>query len=246
MRNTINFLGVNVDVLDTDALCDRILLFAKEKIKSKIMYVNADCMLIALKDNLYRKILNQAELVYADGIGIVLGARILGRHLPGRSTAADFMPSFCQKFTENKLSIYLFGAHPHVAEEVKTNLKKKIPGINIVGTRHGYFKPDDNGAIINDINKAKPDILIVGLGAPKQEKWIHENTPFLNVSVVWGVGGLFDFLSERTPRGPRFLVDNGFEWLCRFMAEPRRLGKRYLVGNVLFLFQVIRFKIFGK
>ncbi len=242
-RKTADFLGVQVDVLNTQGLLERVIDFALEGKQRKVMYVNVDCILLSLKDKGYRQTLNRADLVYADGAGVVWGARLWGHRIPGRSTAADFMPDFCKDFARNKLKIYLLGAKEGVAEETASHLLKKTPGLKIVGTHHGYFKSEETGRVIKAINARKPHILLVGFGAPRQEKWIEENAASLDVPVLWGVGGLFDFISGRTWRGPHWLLDNGFEWLCRLMAEPRRLWRRYLIGNTKFILYLLWYRI---
>jgi N-acetylglucosaminyldiphosphoundecaprenol N-acetyl-beta-D-mannosaminyltransferase len=245
-RKTIDFLGIRVDVIDTKAICKQVIEFALGGKQRKVMYVNADCMLLSLKDTSYRQILNRADLIYADGIGVVLGARLWGHHLPGRSTGADFMPEFCKEFAKHNLRIYLIGAKEGVAEEAKQRLHQKAPNLNIAGTHHGYFTEEETGRIIKEINAAKPHILLIGIGAPYQERWIEENASKLNVPVLWGVGGLFDFISGRTWRGPQWLLDHGFEWLCRLIAEPKRLWKRYFIGNTRFILYILWYRFISQ
>lgn len=245
-RQTIDFLGIQVDVLDTKGLCNRVMDFALKGEKRKVMLVNTDCMLLSFKDKEYRQILNRADLVYADGVGVIWGAKLWGHHLPGRSTGADFFPDFCRESARHSLKIFLLGGREGVAEESATNLLKKTANLRIVGTHHGYFKTEETMKIINVINAANPHILVVGFGAPLQEKWIDENASKLNVNVLWGVGGLFDFISGRTRRGPQWLLDNGFEWLCRLIAEPGRLWRRYLVGNTKFILYLLWYRFIAK
>lgn len=242
-RDTINFLGVSVDVLDTQGLCDTVVDFALKGISRKVMYVNTDCMLLSLGNKVYQDILNQADLIYADGVGVVLGARLWGYRLPGRSTGADFMPDFCEVFAQKGLRLYLLGAKHGVADEAASRLIQRVPALNIVGTHHGYFNQAENEHLIEQIHAVQPHILLVGIGAPKQEIWIHENITKLQVPVVWGVGGLFDFISGRTKRGPKWLLDNGFEWLCRLVVEPRRLWRRYLIGNIKFICYLLWYRL---
>ncbi len=245
-RKTFELLGVKIDVLDTGGLVERVLEFADSDEQHIIMYVNADCMLIAQEKKTYLETLNRADLVYADGIGVILGARLWGAKLPGRSTAADFFPDFCRRAAAKKKSFFFLGAKKGVARRAAERLKKEIPDLTVVGTHHGYFDRRDTQRIIDDINAAKPDIVIVGLGAPFQELWIHEYGARLDSSVLWGVGGLFDFLSGNTRRGPQWLLDNGFEWLCRLVIEPRRLWRRYLFGNARFVLLLLRHRFFPK
>ena len=234
-RKTINLMGIGIDVLDTEGLRRKVVDFAGRQEAHTVMYVNADCMLIAQKNKPYQQVLNRCDLVYADGIGVVLGARLWGNRLPGRSTAADFFPDFCKTFADLGFRLYFLGGKPGVAQAAAERLVANIPGLMIVGTQHGYFKESETARIINEINGTGADIVIIGLGAPKQELWIRDHAEGLGASVLWGVGGLFDFLSGQTPRGPRWLLDCGFEWLCRLMAEPGRLWRRYLMGNTKFV-----------
>ncbi len=234
-RNTVDLLGVTVDVVDTEGLCDQIVEFATQEKTRTVMYVNADCMLLADKDKKYRQVLNAADLVYADGVGVVYAAKLWGYSLPGRSTGADFMPDFCRTFAGKGLRLYFLGAPDGVAERAAERLLQQIPDLNIVGTHHGYFSPAQSDEIISRINSAKTDIVVVGFGAPYQEVWIHDNAHLFDAAVLWGVGGLFDFLSGKTNRGPQWLLDHGFEWLCRLLVEPRRLWRRYLLGNTKFV-----------
>ena len=241
-RNSIKFLGVQVDTVDTQGIFDRVLNFALEDKQRKVVYVNTDCMLLSLKDEVYRNILNSADLVYADGVGVVWGARLWGHRLPRRSTGADFMPLFCQVIAKHGLRLFLLGAREGVAEAAAMRLRQQIPSLIIAGTHHGYFKPQDTENLISMINASKPHILLVGFGAPAQEKWIEEHVSRIHAPVIWGVGGLLDFLSGRTQRGPKWLLDNGFEWLCRLIVEPRRLWRRYLIGNTRFVLYIFWYR----
>ncbi len=238
-RTTVPLLGVDIDALDTAGLCRKIVDFASLGSTRSVMYVNADCMLIALRNEEYRQALNNADLVYADGVGVVYGAKLWGHTLPGRSTAADFMPDFCQSFADSGLRVFFLGAKPGVARAAADGLMADIPGLMIVGTHHGYFTAGETEQVIAEINGARPDVVVIGFGAPAQELWIRDHGGQLNASVLWGVGGLFDFLSGQTPRGPQWLLDHGFEWLCRLTAEPKRLWRRYLLGNTKFVLTLL-------
>lgn len=245
-RRVVSFMGVSLDDLDAEGLLERVIVYSKAKMRRKIMYMNADCTLLAMRDRQYMAILNRADLVYADGVGVVLGARLFGERLPGRMTGADFMPDFCDKFEKSGLSIFLLGGREGVAAKAAQKLKQRCPGLKVAGTHHGYFDHERSSSVIEAINRANPHILLVAFGAPHQEKWIDRNAGMLDVPVVWGVGGLFDFLSGNTRRGPKWLLDNGFEWLCRLMAEPQRLWKRYLVGNSRFVLYLLYHRFISK
>jgi N-acetylglucosaminyldiphosphoundecaprenol N-acetyl-beta-D-mannosaminyltransferase len=238
-RVAVRFLGIPVDAVDTGGLLARVLGLLESGRRTRVMYVNADCMLKARRDEAYRGALAAADLVYADGIGVVMGARAFGLRLPGRSTAADFMPAFCREFAGRGIRVYLLGARPGVAAEAAAALERQAPGLVVAGTAHGYFGPGETDAVIEAVNRARPDVVLVGMGAPAQEMWITRNADRLDARMVWGVGGLFDFVSGRTPRGPRWLWDNGFEWLCRLIVEPGRLWKRYVLGHAAFVLMIL-------
>ena len=127
-----------------------------------------------------------------------------------------------------------------MAQAAARKLKQRYPGLNVVGVHHGYFDRSENEAVVQKINAAAPDILLVGLGMPLQEYWLMENRHRLDASVALTGGAAFDYVSGRLRRGPRLLVSSGFEWLARLLIDPRRLWRRYLVGNPLFLLRVVR------
>lgn len=188
----------------------------------------------------YKKILNSADLVYCDGAGVVLGARILGMNLPQRMTGADWVYHMCQLCLRGAYSLFLLGGEPGIAENALNKITSEFPDIKIVGTHHGYFSENDNWRLIDKINSVQPDIIFVGMGTPKQEKWINENIDKLNAKVVWGVGALMDFVSGKVSRAPRWMLDYGMEWLYRLIIEPRRMWRRYILGNLIFFFRILK------
>jgi N-acetylglucosaminyldiphosphoundecaprenol N-acetyl-beta-D-mannosaminyltransferase len=145
---------------------------------------------------------------------------------------------------KNGLKLYILGAKPGVAEKARDFFLNKYPGLYIVGIHHGYFNKGinnlENNIVVQDINEKKPDILIVGFGMPMQEYWISENWGQMNVPVVLPVGALIDYMARVVPRAPRWMTDHGLEWLGRLIIEPRRLWKRYLLGNPIFLWRVLQ------
>lgn len=192
-----------------------------------------------------KKLNNEAELVRNDSAGISLAGKILGTPIKGRMTWADFgwdLAAFCEN--EN-LSMYFLGNKEGIAEKAKNRLKEKHPNLNIVGTHHGFFKKDgkENDKVIERINELSPDILIVGFGMPLQEKWILENREKLNVGLIMTGGNCFTFLAGEESRAPRWMHENGLEWLYRFIKEPVRMFGRYIMGNPLFMFRVFLQKL---
>jgi N-acetylglucosaminyldiphosphoundecaprenol N-acetyl-beta-D-mannosaminyltransferase len=209
-----------------------------------VLNVNAHCLNLCYEDPKLRDFVNGAEVVFCDGAGVMLAARILGRRIPERITYADWIWRLAELAAARGFSLYLLGARPGVAREAAMRLQERYPDLEIAGARHGYF---DHGAgsaaVVEEINASAPDILLVGLGMPLQERWLMENRQRLDVRVALTGGAVFDYASGRLRRGPRLLRENGFEWLARLLAEPRRLWRRYLVGNPLFLLRVLRQRI---
>lgn len=246
MRRTIDFLGITVDVVDTEGLFNRIVDFVEARTPRKVTYLNAHCTVMAMNDPVYKGNLNNHDLVYADGQGVVWASKLIGPGLPCRSTGADFLPRFCERFAEKKIRLFFLGAEPGVADSAAKRLEEKIPALSVVGTHHGYLDGIDDARLVAEINEAKPDILIVGMGVPLQENWVEKNFSSLDIPVVWSVGALFNFISGDLARGPRFLVDHGFEWLCRLFIEPRRLWRRFIFGNMKFIYYVVSHKLSSK
>lgn len=183
MKN-IELFGIKVSNLSTGEFIDKVKTFTKEEPKRKtIFYVNANCINITLKDKDYRDILSSANIVYPDGIGVVWAARLLGNPLIERINAADLFDVFCQEAVRNNLSLYLIGSKEDTLIQTVNNLKRKYPNLKIGGSYNGYFDREKELEMIEDINRVKPNILIIGLGVPKQEKWIYKNLDKINADV---------------------------------------------------------------
>jgi N-acetylglucosaminyldiphosphoundecaprenol N-acetyl-beta-D-mannosaminyltransferase len=240
LKKAISLLGVRVDCLRKAQLIDRALSPVRPALT--IMYVNVHCMNVATRDDAYRAILNSADVVSCDGTGVRLASRLLGETLPERMTGADWIVDLCTRAQAERKALYLFGGAPGVAQSARERLLQDFPNLRICGTSDGYRRGDD---LLKEINARRPDILLVGMGTPRQEKWVAANRDALDIPTVWVVGALFDFVSGRIRRGPRWMTDHGLEWLCRLVAEPRKLWRRYLVGNPLFLYNVLRMHFLG-
>jgi N-acetylglucosaminyldiphosphoundecaprenol N-acetyl-beta-D-mannosaminyltransferase len=236
-----NVLDVSVHRLSMNELICEAVQRADHAARNTIFYANVHVLNAAYHDPELRRILNQADLVYCDGAGVKLGARLLGYHLPERMTGADWIESLCAACAERGTMLYFLGSQPGVAAHAAKLLEARHAGLCIAGTHHGYLAdPAVSSAAIAALNGARPHILLVGMGTPAQEKWIASHRNQLEVPVVWAVGALFDFVAGIQPRGPRWMLDHGLEWLWRLWADPRRLWQRYIVGNPLFLWRVLK------
>jgi len=235
----VNVLDVNIQRLTVSGLIGEAMQRAGGA-ASVILYANVHVLNTACGDPDLRRILNQADLVYCDGAGVKLGARLLGYHLPERMTGADWIEPLCAACVEHGTVLYLLGGAPGVAARAAERLQARHPGLQIGGTHHGFlFEPEVSAQAIESVNAARPHILLVGMGTPNQEKWIAAHRAELNVPVVWAVGALFDFVAGVQPRGPRWMLDHDLEWLCRLLSDPKRLWKRYIVGNPVFIGRVL-------
>ena len=207
----------------------------------RVMYVNAHVLNQSRAIPALREALEQADLVYCDGYGVRLAAKALDVEIPHRMTGADWIWGLAALCELNDQSIYLLGAEPGVTAEAARRLQRWYPLLQIAGTHHGYFDigsaHDDR--VVEDINARRPDIVLVGMGTPKQELWVAQNAARLETDVVWTVGALFDYVSGRVPRAPGWLADNGLEWIFRLAIEPQRMWRRYLLGNPVFISRVM-------
>lgn len=236
---------IPVDDVSLETINSKLLELTRVEKKQPFLvtYLNAHNFNLAFKDKAYRQVLKKADLIYADGWGVVWAARFLGFNLPGRLTTKDFFDDFCQLAEKEKLSLFFLGGKKEVVEKMVKILNKKFPQIKIKGWQNGFFRDKEETEILSRINQLKPDFLIIGMGSPKQELWLAKNLSRLETKIGWCVGGLFDFVSGEKPSCPRCLGDFGLEWLFRFLTEPKRLAKRYLLGGPEFFYRLINLKL---
>lgn len=225
-----------------DALAD-LEIGLKAKRKTTVFFINADCINKIFIDKEYYQILLGTALLYPDGSGINLAARILGKSLKENLNGTDLLPQLCELAVAGGYKLYLLGATEGVADAAREKLIQRFPGLQIAGTAHGYFDWESEAdSVIERINASGADILLVAFGAPLQEKFIRKYEDQINASLLMGVGGLFDFYSGKMPRAPLWMREIGMEWVYRLYQEPRRMWKRYILGNPLFLYRVFRWK----
>jgi N-acetylglucosaminyldiphosphoundecaprenol N-acetyl-beta-D-mannosaminyltransferase len=213
--------------------------FVRDRKPHQIVLANAYTVSLCAQDQGLRALLNAAALTLADGMSIVWGARWLGIKIPGRIAGPDLMEAICARAEETGYRLFLMGSSLENLENLRSVLMTRWPKLR----RPEIFSPSmckefdaaENQRILDHIQNAKPDILFVGMSCPKQEKWIARNLQALNVPVALGVGAAFNFISGLVPRAPERLRNIGLEWLYRLYREPRRLWKRYLLGNAVFL-----------
>ena len=223
-------------------LLRRILAFAEDEGHHRVSYVNAHVLNQSFSNPDLRSALQASDLVYCDGYGVRLAAKLVGLPVPHRMTGADWIWAVAALCQDSGRSLYLLGSEPGAAADAAAKLRQWYPRLEVRGTHHGYF--DIGGPhserVIEHIQEHRPDILLVGMGTPQQELWVDRYADRIETGVVWTVGALFDYLSGRTARAPHWLADNGLEWIFRLAIEPRRMWRRYLLGNPAFLRRVWR------
>jgi N-acetylglucosaminyldiphosphoundecaprenol N-acetyl-beta-D-mannosaminyltransferase len=211
--------------------------------KTTIAHINVRGMNFAYQLPWYRNFINNADLVFCDGVGVILGAKILGYNIESkhRMTCPDYIENLALTCAQKDVSLFLLAGEPGIPEKAINKLKAIAPNLRIAG-HHGYFdkKGKENELVIEAINEFKPDVLYIGFGMPLQERWILDNFDKIDTRVFLPLGACLDFYTESVYRGPRWLTDNGFEWLTRLITEPTRLWERYVVGNPLFFYRVFK------
>jgi N-acetylglucosaminyldiphosphoundecaprenol N-acetyl-beta-D-mannosaminyltransferase len=234
----INVLGVHIDNLTMPEALRSIEAALDEQVNAtQIAFVNADCLNRATTDAVYREALEKTSLVLADGIGLKIAGTLLSRPVRQNVNGTDLFPKLCESLNRRSAGLFLLGARPEVVSALARRIETNYPRIRICGTHDGYF--GDETVVVSQIADAAADVVLVALGAPHQEVFIARNKHLMGAKVCIGVGGLFDFYSGRIPRAPQWVREAGLEWVYRLYQEPGRMWRRYLIGNIVFLFRVL-------
>lgn len=242
-RPSLDFMGLSFHDLTLAEAADLLIDAAAKGARRTVFFVNAHCANVAGRDPRYARILAQADLLFADGSGMALAARLWGRRLRDNVNGTDLFPLLCAAAAQARIPIALFGARPGIAESCAERMRAAHPGLDIVLTRHGYQSPEDEARFVADVNRSGARILLVAQGVPLQEHWIERHAAALETPVLIGVGALFDFHSGSVPRAPLVLRRLGMEWIFRLLIEPRRLFARYVLGNPRFVLRAIRCRL---
>jgi N-acetylglucosaminyldiphosphoundecaprenol N-acetyl-beta-D-mannosaminyltransferase len=232
-EESIDMLGVPLARMDMETALDRVDRFIAERSPHMVVTSDTPGIVRARDDPEFQQIMQSADMVTADGRGVVWMARVLGLPVTERVSGIDLIEKICARAAQRSYSAYLLGALPGVAEEAAEVLQSRCPGLRIVGTHHGYFTPAEEPGVVKAIAEAKPEILFVAFGAPRQERWIRQHLTELKVPVAIGVGGSFDVLSGRVRRAPPWMQAAGLEWLYRVLREPRRLPRLWALPRLL-------------
>lgn len=234
-------LGVGFDSVSKSEAVDKAYELMLSRKGAYIVTPNPEIVMLCREDETLKEAVNNAALVIPDGVGIIYGAKILGTPLRERIPGIDFTCALLERMAKEKKSVYLLGSKPGVAEKAGENLTGRFPGLVVAGCHDGYFS--DDGNILRQINEARPDLLLVCLGAPKQEKWMMQRAGAVDAGLMIGAGGSMDVFAGVAERAPERYQKLGLEWLYRLMKEPRRIGRMMKLPK--FLLCVIGKKIRG-
>lgn len=234
MRETVKILGVNIDKITAADALKKAIDFVETPGVSVIYTPNPEIVMAAYEDAAFRDILNDADLCTPDGIGVVYGAKILKNPVPERVAGFDLSCGLLEDMGKKGKSVFLFGAKPGVAEEAGRKMQEKYSGLLIAGTRDGYFKEEDDPAIVDAINQSGADLLLVCLGAPKQEKWIAKHKEELAVNLCIGAGGTLDVFAGTMKRAPEIFIKCNLEWFYRLCKQPSRIGRFAALPKFIF------------
>jgi N-acetylglucosaminyldiphosphoundecaprenol N-acetyl-beta-D-mannosaminyltransferase len=241
--NTTPFYNLRVNTIDTAECLTICSAFYESNKSHSLFFINAHCFNIAQKNEAYRKALLEADLILNDGIGIDLAAKINKVKLKENMNGTDLIPKLIEQGFQKNKSIFLIGGVPGIIEQTKAALERKHKGIKIAGTRSGYFSNEENTEIIQQINSSGVELLVIGMGVPRQELWLMENIDKLNtVRLAIGGGAIVDFIAGKVQRAPKWMQKVKLEWFYRFINEPRRLFRRYFIGNFVFFINILKLR----
>jgi N-acetylglucosaminyldiphosphoundecaprenol N-acetyl-beta-D-mannosaminyltransferase len=235
-------LGVRIDALQIPEAIEKLEEWIRERRRSYfVSLTNVNNVMEARRDPRFRKIQDSADLSLPDGMPLVWIGRLRGYQLRRRVYGPDLLLDFCRQTEGKGYSHFFYGGAPGVGEQLAEGLRRRFPALRIAGVYSPPFRqlsPQEDTYVVEMINRATPDVLWVGLGCPKQERWIYEHRNRLRVPVIAGIGQAFDIHSGRVRQAPRWIRENGLEWLFRLWKEPRRLWRRYLIYNTQFVWNV--------
>jgi len=240
-EHEIHLFGVPIDRVTRAEAVDRVESWINQGDRARLIFTpDTTALMRAQHDVALMNAYREADLVTADGTGLLLASQIFGARLPERVAGIDLVSSLCDRLANQKRKVFLLGAKPGVAERAGAFLNSQYSGLKIVGMEHGYFEQNAEDELIERINGAAPHVLFVGMGVPYQEAWIMRNRQRLNVPVIMGVGGSFDVFAGDVDRAPKHWQNAGFEWLWRTIHEPWRVQRVSVIP--LFLLQILAYR----
>lgn len=245
----IELLGMPFDVVTFEQTLELLMKLSRGDRPTYIVTANVDHVVRFVREPSVRALYTKADLVVADGTPVIWASRFLGTPLPHRVAGSDLTPALCARAAEEGRSLFFLGGAPGSADAAAEVLRRRHPKLNIVGTfcpDYGFEKDEGKLAeTVRVVREAKPDILLVGLGSPKQENWIVAHKDACGAKLSIGVGVTFSFIAGHVKRAPRWMQRLGLEWAHRLMQEPGRLWRRYLIEDTAFVGMVLKCYLFG-
>jgi N-acetylglucosaminyldiphosphoundecaprenol N-acetyl-beta-D-mannosaminyltransferase len=241
-----NVLGIRIDPATPESLIDTVEQSVAARSRDIIIPINAHFLNLATENTWLKDLAGATGVhVVADGKGVMLASVLRGVRLPAQIRFADWVFNLFERATKKRLSFFFLGAEDEIVSRAATQIRKRYPGLQILGTHNGYFPKTSKASqeVVSVINEARPDILLLGMSMPVEEQWIWEHRSRLDAGVIVLGSGCFEWLAGRVKSAPRWVSAVYCEWLFRLLQEPRRLWRRYLIGNPLFLFRILRHQL---
>jgi len=244
VNERVTILGCPIDNMTMSETVKRVDDLIIEGGVHQHVVVNVDKLLKVRRDENLKKIISSCDIINADGMPLVWVSSFFGARLKERVAGIDLMERLIEFASQKGYRIFVLGAHKNVVKKVVKTFKDKYTNLEIAGYRDGYWKLEEENTVAKLIKNSKPDILFVAISSPKKEVFLSKYLDYMNVPFVMGVGGSFDVVAGLAKRAPKWMQDSGLEWLYRLIQEPRRMWKRYLIGNSVFIWYVIK-ELFG-
>ena len=239
-RNRIEMMGCQIDNLTMEETLQTVEGFIKSGQPHQHVVVNVDKLVKASRDPKLRSIINECALINVDGMPVVWASRLVGKRLKERVAGVDLFESLMRRSADKGWRVYLLGAQEDVVAGVKTNYEKKYPGLVVAGYRNGYWRPEEEAGVVEQIKVAKADLLFVAISSPKKEHFLARYQEEMKIPFAMGVGGTFDVAVGKVRRAPVWMQNAGLEWFYRFLQEPRRMFKRYFVDDMAFFWLLLK------
>lgn len=240
MNSRIEMMGCYIDNLSMEETLQTIEGFINSGEPHQHVVVNVDKLVKASRDPDLRKIINECALINVDGMPVVWASRLLGKRLKERVAGVDLFESLMKRSAEMGWRVFFLGANEDVVSGVKTLYGKKYPDLVVAGYRNGYWKTEEEGAVVEQIKAARADLLFVAISSPKKEHFLGRYQAEMKIPFAMGVGGTFDVAVGKVKRAPVWMQKSGLEWFYRFLQEPRRMFKRYFVDDIEFFWLLVK------
>jgi N-acetylglucosaminyldiphosphoundecaprenol N-acetyl-beta-D-mannosaminyltransferase len=242
IKDNVHLKGIRVDSVTYTEIMDSLSYILKKKTPTNIITLNANMFYEAQRKPALKKIINSADIVTADGIGILWAARLFGYKIKERVTGFDLFKKFLNYANEHKNTVFLLGSHTTVLDRLILIIRRYYRNIRIIGSHHGYFDEKREAEIVQAVRKTRPDFLFCAMGSFKQEIFLYNYNEEMKAPVMIGVGGAFDVLAGRAILAPNWIRATGFEWLFRFISNPLRIKK--VLQLPLFVLELLFYRIF--